>query len=123
IGACSGAGLWQADGLHGDWFLISYRLSYTTMQKSKFDLPTPALLVDLDQFESNISKMQSAVSRSGKNLRPHAKAHKCVSIAQRQREQGAVGVCVATLRELEWMTGAGIGVLLTTPVASTIKTD
>jgi D-serine deaminase-like pyridoxal phosphate-dependent protein len=93
------------------------------MHQSKFDLPTPALLVDLDRFEANIRKMKSAVSQAGKNLRPHAKAHKCVTIARRQKEQGAVGVCVATLAELEWMTGAGVGVLLTTPVASPIKTD
>jgi D-serine deaminase-like pyridoxal phosphate-dependent protein len=91
------------------------------MQKSKFDLPTPALLVDLDRFELNIRKMQSAISLAGKSLRPHAKAHKCVSIARRQMENGAVGVCVATMSELEWMTFAGIGVLLTTPVATPAK--
>ena len=34
-----------------------------------------------------------------------------------------MGVCVATMSEMEWMTAAGIGVLLTTPVASRIKTD
>jgi D-serine deaminase-like pyridoxal phosphate-dependent protein len=69
-----------------------------TTQSSKFDLMTPALLVDLDRFESNIQKMQSAVSRSGKHLRPHAKAHKCVEISRRQMAAGAVGVCVATIR-------------------------
>lgn len=94
-----------------------------TTQTSKFDLPTPALLVDLDRFESNIHKMQKAVTASGKQLRPHAKAHKCVAIAQRQMAAGAVGVCAATLAELEWMTQAGIGVLLTNPVAARIKTD
>jgi len=93
------------------------------MHKSKFDLPTPALLVDLDRFESNLQKMQNAISRAGKDLRPHAKAHKCVTIARRQKELGASGVCVATLSELDWMTGSGIGVLLTTPVASPVKTD
>jgi D-serine deaminase-like pyridoxal phosphate-dependent protein len=93
------------------------------MQKSKFDLPTPALLVNLDRFESNLLKMQDAISRTAKNLRPHAKAHKCVTIARRQKALGAVGVCVATVSELEWMTAAGLGVLLTTPVASTVKTD
>ena len=95
----------------------------TTTQSSKFDLFTPALMVDLHQFESNIRKMQTAVSTSGKNLRPHAKAHKCVEIAKRQIEAGAVGVCVATISEMDWMTAAGIGVLLTTPVASRQKTD
>jgi D-serine deaminase-like pyridoxal phosphate-dependent protein len=94
-----------------------------TTQSSKLDLPTPVLLVDLDRFESNIEKMQTAVSKAGKNLRPHAKAHKCVEISRRQVKAGAVGVCVATMSELQWMTGAGLGVLLTTPVASRIKTD
>lgn len=95
----------------------------TTTPSSKFDLPTPALLVDLDRFESNIEKMQNAVSRAGKHLRPHAKAHKCVEISQRQINAGAVGVCVATISELQWMAIAGIGVLLTTPIASRFKTD
>jgi len=95
----------------------------TTKQSSKFDLPTPALLVDLDRFESNLQKMQAAITRSGKQIRPHAKAHKCVEISRRQIKAGAVGVCVATLSEMQWMTAAGIGVLLTTPVASRIKTD
>jgi len=89
----------------------------------KSDVPTPALLVDLDRLESNVVRMQAAVSAAGKQLRPHAKAHKCVEIARRQVHAGAVGVCVATLAEMELMTGAGIGVLLTTPIASAMKTD
>jgi D-serine deaminase-like pyridoxal phosphate-dependent protein len=114
-------------GLHDDrllnWIRLSYMTMATTLQSSKFDLPTPALLVDLDRFESNIQKMQTAVSQSGKQLRPHAKAHKCVDISRRQMKAGAVGVCVATMSEMEWMCAAGFGVLLTTPVASRIKTD
>jgi 3-hydroxy-D-aspartate aldolase len=89
----------------------------------KSDLPTPALLVNLDYLESNVTKMQAAVSAAGKQLRPHSKAHKCLEIARRQIGAGAAGVCVATLAEMELMTGAGIGVLLTTPVASAVKTD
>ena len=87
------------------------------------DLPTPALLLNLEHFEANILKMQTAVASAGKRLRPHAKAHKCVEIARRQMAAGAVGVSVATLAEIEWMAGRGIPVLLTTPVADTVKTD
>lgn len=87
------------------------------------DLPTPALLLDLDLFEANVRKMASACAAAGKRLRPHAKAHKCVEIARRQMEAGAEGVCVATLPEMELMTGAGVPVLLTTPVADPVKTD
>src|SRR5215218_10365078 len=81
-GIRSGPGFGCCYSLHDDRLLIWIRLSYMTMpmtvQSSKFDLPTPALLVDLDRFESNLQKMQAAVAKSGKQLRPHAKAHKCV---------------------------------------------
>jgi D-serine deaminase-like pyridoxal phosphate-dependent protein len=93
------------------------------MRLTKSDLSTPALLLDLELFEANIHHMQKTVSGAGKALRPHAKAHKCVEIARRQVAAGAAGVCVATLAEMELMSGAGIGVLLTTPVASAVKTD
>lgn len=89
----------------------------------KTELPTPALVVDLDLLEANIAAMQDVVSGAGKALRPHAKAHKRVEIARRQVEAGANGVCVATLAEMESMVRAGIGVLLTTPVAARVKTD
>jgi D-serine deaminase-like pyridoxal phosphate-dependent protein len=89
----------------------------------KSELPTPALVVDLDLMEANVAAMQAAVSGAGKMLRPHAKAHKRVAIAQRQIAAGAVGVCAATLTEMESMVRAGIGVLLTTPVAARVKTD
>lgn len=89
----------------------------------KTELATPALVVDLDLMDANIASMQGAVSGAGKMLRPHAKAHKRVQIAQRQIAAGAVGVCCATLTEMEMMVHAGISVLLTTPVASRAKTD
>ncbi|HYI97304.1 MAG TPA: DSD1 family PLP-dependent enzyme [Bryobacteraceae bacterium] len=83
-----------------------------------YDLPTPALLVDIDAFESNIQRMSTA----GKKLRPHAKAHKCVNVAKRQIAAGAIGICVATVPEAELMVRAGIpGVLLTSPLADPRK--
>ena len=87
------------------------------------ELPTPALVVDLDLLESNIAAMQSAVNAAGKQLRPHAKAHKRPAIARRQIEAGAAGVCCATLAEMESMVAHGFSVLLTTPVAQRVKTD
>ncbi|MBM3784324.1 MAG: DSD1 family PLP-dependent enzyme [Acidobacteria bacterium] len=89
----------------------------------KFQIPTPALMVDLDKLEANIATLQAAVSARGKKLRPHGKAHKRVPIAQRQMEAGACGVCAATLGELEMFTAAGINVLLTTPAASPVKAE
>jgi len=88
------------------------------------ELATPALLLDIDTFESNLSHMAGQVSSAGKTIRPHAKAHKCVEIARRQIAAGATGVCVATVSEAELMVGAGIpNVLLTSPIADPLKSE
>lgn len=85
-------------------------------------IPTPALLLDLDSFETNIARMMAQMKASGKSLRPHAKAHKCPEIAKRQLAAGAVGVCVATVPEAELMASAGIaGIHLTSPLADPLK--
>ena len=84
--------------------------------------PRRALLLDLDAFDANLTLMADRVKQSGKHLRPHAKAHKCVEIARRQIAAGAIGVCVATVAEAELMSGAGIGgLLLTSPLADPLK--
>jgi 3-hydroxy-D-aspartate aldolase len=86
------------------------------------DLPTPALLLDAEIFEANVRRMAEDIAGAGKTLRPHAKAHKCVPIARRQVEAGAVGLCVATVNEAEIMARAGIqSVLLTSPIADPRK--
>jgi D-serine deaminase-like pyridoxal phosphate-dependent protein len=62
------------------------------------------------------------VKAKEKQLRPHAKAHKCPEIAKRQIGAGAIGVCVATVPEAELMAAAGIpGILLTSPLADPLK--
>jgi 3-hydroxy-D-aspartate aldolase len=88
----------------------------------KREIPTPALILDLDAFEANLALMTAQMKRSRKSLRPHAKAHKCVQIARRQMAAGAIGVCVATVPEAEVMSRAGIaGLLLTSPLADPLK--
>jgi D-serine deaminase-like pyridoxal phosphate-dependent protein len=89
---------------------------------TKHQIPTPALLLDLDAFEANLALMAARIRQSGKKLRPHAKAHKCVEIARRQIAAGACGICVATLGEAELMADSGMaGLLLTSPVADPCK--
>jgi len=63
------------------------------------DLRTPALVVDADKLDANLARMADRVSLMGARLRPHIKTHKCVEIAQRQRELGCAGITVSTLRE------------------------
>jgi 3-hydroxy-D-aspartate aldolase len=89
---------------------------------TKHQIPTPALVLDLDAFEWNLKRMATRVKEFGKSLRPHAKAHKCVEIAKRQLAAGACGICIATLAEAELMSAAGVGgLLLTSPVADPLK--
>ena len=77
-------------------------------------IATPALVVDLDRFEANIAAMAEFARKAGIALRPHAKSHKCASIARRQIAAGALGQCCATLGEAEAFAAAGIGGLLVT---------
>ncbi|MEZ5667830.1 MAG: DSD1 family PLP-dependent enzyme [Alphaproteobacteria bacterium] len=85
-------------------------------------LNTPALILDLDAFEANIARMADYARAHGMNLRPHAKSHKCVAVARAQVAAGALGVCCATMGEMEAMAAAGIpGLLLTSPVTTPAK--
>ena len=91
---------------------------------TRHDLLTPALILDLDQFEANLSRMASHARKAGVNLRPHAKTHKCPEIARRQIEAGAVGQCVANIGEAEAMGGAGIpGILVTSETVGKRKME
>src|ERR1700675_5210623 len=78
------------------------------------EIPTPALLLDLDRFERNLTRMAEHARRAGKHLRPHAKTHRCPEIARRQIAVGALGVACAKLGEAEVMAAAGIRGLLIT---------
>jgi D-serine deaminase-like pyridoxal phosphate-dependent protein len=83
------------------------------------EIPTPALLLDLDRFERNLARMAEHVRRAGKQIRPHAKTHRCPDIARRQIAAGALGVACAKLGEAEVMAKAGVrGLLITTEVVA-----
>jgi D-serine deaminase-like pyridoxal phosphate-dependent protein len=89
---------------------------------SRGDVPTPALVIDLDVLERNIAVMASAAARWRVQLRPHVKSHKCLPIARRQVGSGAIGVSCATLDEVAAMVEGGIpGILLTSPLAGNAK--
>ena len=89
---------------------------------SRSAVPTPALVIDLDALERNITAMATFVAKAGKRLRPHAKTHKCVAIARMQIAAGAVGISCATLDELAAMVAGGVpGLLLTSPIAGEPK--
>ncbi|MGE0463843.1 MAG: DSD1 family PLP-dependent enzyme [Vicinamibacterales bacterium] len=86
------------------------------------DIPTPALLLDLDRFEANVTRMASHLRERGKAFRPHAKTHKCPEIARRLIAAGAVGACTAKLSEAGVFADHGIpGLLVTTVVIGAPK--
>lgn len=92
--------------------------------KRKPELDTPCLVLDLDILERNILKMQAVATRAGKSLRPHAKTHKCSSLARMQLQAGAVGVCAAKLSEAEALLKAGLDdILITGPVVTPRKVE
>ncbi len=91
---------------------------------SRARLMTPALVLDLDALERNITRMKDFAEAHNISLRPHCKTHKSIAVARLQLEAGALGICAATLGEAEVMGGAGIpGVLVTSPVIADVKID
>lgn len=83
------------------------------------DLPTPALLVDLDRLEANLRSMQSRADEQGVALRPHIKTHKSLAIARRQRDLGARGITCAKPSEAAIFVDGGFDdVRIAYPLAS-----
>lgn len=76
--------------------------------RSKWDLDTPALCVDLEVMDRNIKKMAGRILGSGKQWRPHTKGQKVPALAHKEIQAGAMGVTCAKLGEAEVMAGAGI---------------
>jgi 3-hydroxy-D-aspartate aldolase len=89
---------------------------------SRFHVPTPAAILDLDALDRNVARMQAAVRGQGIDLRPHVKTHKSSTLGRLQVSAGAVGVCCATLAEAEAMLAGGVtGLLITSPTPTAEK--
>jgi D-serine deaminase-like pyridoxal phosphate-dependent protein len=88
------------------------------------DVSTPALVIDEETLDRNIAAMAEFAKRANRSLRPHAKTHKSIEIARKQIEAGAIGICCATLPELQALAEARIsGLLLTAPIQDLAKTE
>ncbi len=86
------------------------------------ELPTPALMIDLDIFERNLKTMQDACRSQHGKYRPHGKAHKSAVLGKKQLAAGAEGLCAAKLGEAEVFVKGGItDVLITTAVVGRRK--
>ena len=72
------------------------------------ELPTPALVVDIEIMTRNMETMANYLTKVKTQLRPHAKTHKTPAIGHMQMRAGAVGLCCATVGEAEVLVYAGI---------------
>lgn len=86
------------------------------------DIDTPALILDLDRFEANVARLMLAADDAGVRVRPHAKSHKSLQIANRQIDAGAIGVCCQKIGEAEVFLGGGVrDVLITNEIVGPRK--
>src|SRR5690348_4252801 len=87
------------------------------------ELDTPAVIVDLNVMERNLSRMAGYCRDHNLRLRPHTKTHKIPEIAHQQIASGATGITVAKLDEAEVMIDAGLDdVLIAYPIVGPLKT-
>ena len=84
------------------------------------ELETPALLIDLDAMESNLSRVSEFFRLSRVKARPHFKNHCVLALAERQIAGGAIGITVARVRHAEALVERGIPSIL---VANEIVDD
>lgn len=78
-----------------------------TFPESLADVPTPALVIDLDRLGANVLRMAEIAHRAGVALRPHWKTSKSLAVAALQSAAGAVGFTCATALEAEVLIEAG----------------
>lgn len=76
------------------------------------DLPTPALLLDLQTAIRNVDRMADFFADRPAKLRPHFKNHKCPRLMRLQVARSAVGVTCAKLGEAEVLVDAGFDDIL-----------
>jgi D-serine deaminase-like pyridoxal phosphate-dependent protein len=78
------------------------------LPKTKWEIDTPALVVDINKLKHNIQKMADFFKDKSANIRPHFKTPKTVEIAKLQLAAGATGITCAKVGEAEVLAGAGI---------------
>ncbi len=85
------------------------------------EIPTPAVIVDLDQVQRNLTAMAEYTKSHGLKLRPHIKTHKSLAMAKRQVDGGAIGLTVAKVGEAELMAEVTDDLLLGYPVVDAYR--
>ncbi len=86
------------------------------------EIDTPALCLDIEAVQANITRMADFARQAGVRLRPHAKTHKCPMLAHMQLAAGAIGITCAKVGEAEALVAGGIrDILIANEVIGTAK--
>jgi D-serine deaminase-like pyridoxal phosphate-dependent protein len=98
-------------------------LRVTTNTMTLDALETPALLVDLDRMERNLSRAATYSRQHGLALRPHVKTHKSPRVAAQQLALGAMGVTCATPFEARVMSDVAGDILVAYPPVGAARAE
>lgn len=70
-------------------------------------LETPALVLDQQKMNANITRMRGQLARLGVAFRPHVKTSKSIDVARRTLGADTGPITVSTLKEAEYFAGYG----------------
>lgn len=71
-------------------------------------IDTPAAVISLEKMQRNIARMQQQANALGVRFRPHVKTTKCADVVAAQRQAGATGITVSTLKEADQFFAQGV---------------
>ena len=79
-------------------------------------------IIDKEKLLSNIKLMQNFATDNNKDVRPHAKTHKCPKICELQLQEGSVGISITKPSEALELVNCGIkNILITSPIVTSNK--
>lgn len=76
--------------------------------KTLSSLETPALVLDRDALDRNLTRMSERMSALGTRLRPHVKTAKSLDVLRRVLVPPTGAITVSTLKEAEYFLEAGV---------------
>ncbi|MDQ6675458.1 MAG: alanine racemase [Chloroflexota bacterium] len=90
-------------------FYDRVRLAYgRAVGRSRSELVTPALVLDLPMAARNIRRMADRIKELPAEIRPHIKVHKSPELARMQVDAGAIGLSTATVWEAIVLARSGL---------------
>jgi D-serine deaminase-like pyridoxal phosphate-dependent protein len=78
------------------------------LPRTIFDIPTPALILDLPRLERNAAQMAGKVRELGVTLRPHVKTSKSIDVLKVLAGGTDVPITVSTLAEARYFFAHGV---------------